>query len=302
MSIKPMLAVEGVDEQIIFPVWASPKLDGIRAVQNETMYSRSGKPIRNAHIQAVLSGLALKGLDGELCVGPINHPNLMQATSSGVMSADGEPEFTYQVFDCYNNPNDPYETRMAEAKAIIAESGADTGIVVWLEQTLIHNMEELDAFEAKCLEEGYEGIIHRRAGSQYKFGRSTLKQGWMVKRKRFSHAEAVIEGYEELMHNENEAFLDELGRTKRSENQEGLVPSGMIGAYIVRQAEYAKPFRISCGGMTHEERRARWESRESDLGRLARYKFFAHGVKDVPRHGIFDAFRDRDDLCPGAVV
>lgn len=302
MSIKPMLAVEGVDEKIIFPVWASPKLDGIRAVQNEEVYSRSGKLIRNGHIQSLLSGVCLIGLDGELCVGPINHPNLMQATSSGVMSSKGEPEFTFQVFDCFNNPNDPYETRMAEAKSIIAESFADTAIVVWLEQTLIHTLEELDAFEAEQLEKGFEGIIYRFAGSKYKFGRSTMKEGCLIKRKRFDHSEAIIEDFEELMHNENEAFLDELGRTKRSENKEGLVPSGMIGAYIVRQKEYDKPFRISCGAMTHEERRARWESREADRGRIARYKFFAHGVKDVPRHGIFDAFRDSDDLDPGAVV
>jgi len=53
-----------------FPLLASPKLDGIRAiVRNGQVLGRSLKPLPNKLIQRMLGREDLEGLDGELIVG-----------------------------------------------------------------------------------------------------------------------------------------------------------------------------------------------------------------------------------------
>jgi DNA ligase-1 len=127
-------------------------------------------------------------------------------------------------------------------------------------------------------------------------GRSTVNEGGLLKVKRFSHGEAEIVGFEELMHNENETYTNELGNDVRSSHAENLVPSGRLGAYVVYHPAYAEAFKISCGSMTHAQAKWAWENRQATLGDITRFKHFAHGVKAVPRHGIWAGFRHNDDL------
>ena len=57
--MKPMLATAVALDQVQFPVYASPKLDGIRAVihreYDQPVRSRTLKPIPNRFIQETLS-------------------------------------------------------------------------------------------------------------------------------------------------------------------------------------------------------------------------------------------------------
>ena len=74
---------------------ATQKLDGIRALMIDgKLVSRTFKPIRNNHIREILEAILPDGADGEIVC-----PGAFQATSSGVMRAEGEPEFTYYMFD-----------------------------------------------------------------------------------------------------------------------------------------------------------------------------------------------------------
>ncbi len=64
---KPMLAVqvENINE-LRFPVWCTPKLDGIRAIMKDgKLVSRKFIDIPNAQIQKKFSWLP-DGIDGEL--------------------------------------------------------------------------------------------------------------------------------------------------------------------------------------------------------------------------------------------
>ena len=77
----------------------------------------------------------------------------------------------------------------------------------------------------------------------------------------------------------------------------GLVPSGMVGAFIVSAPEWPRPFKISAGSMSHEAKRNALVNFKRDIeNQLARYKWFPHGTKDVPRHGLFDELRDPNDM------
>ena len=75
----------------------------------------------------------------------------------------------------------------------------------------INTMEELEKYEVDCLEIGYEGVILRDPNAKYKHGRSTVKEGGLIKVKRFSDSEARILAMEEQMKNNNEKKVNELG-------------------------------------------------------------------------------------------
>lgn len=297
--MKPMLAVEA--GQFAYPIYASVKIDGIRAIiKDDMVLSRSLKRIPNKYVQDTLGCATLTGLDGELTVGPAFNKNVMQATTSGVMSRDGQPDFTYWVFDFWTDHLMPFGQRlqiMQRANRDNAFSKFDR--VMLLPQVLIHNQAELDAYEASVLEQGYEGVILRSPAGLYKYGRSTTKEAYLLKLKRFVDAEAVVIDLAEKMTNNNEATIDETGHTKRSSHQENLVPADTLGAFLVRNTEGVE-FRVSPGVLTHEARKAVWDARKTSntcIGKVITYKTFtASGVKDKPRFNVFKCFRSRFDM------
>lgn len=296
--MKPMLAVKA-PYQIKFPVYASAKLDGIRSVINEGMVmSRTMKPIPNGFVQGCLGQALFNGLDGELTVGPANDKNVMQATTSGVMSHDGEPDFTFWVFDFFTDAKMPYSERLHLMERAFKDGAlGNYQRIQLLKQTLIHNEQELHAFETIMLEQGFEGVMIRDPNGIYKFGRSTAREGYLLKVKRFADSEAVIIGVEELMHNANEMTLDELGYTKRSSHQDGKVPMGTLGALKVRDMTTGIEFHIGTG-YTATQRAELWAMWQTGIliNKIAKYKHFEIGAKKAPRFPVFLGLRDPLDI------
>jgi DNA ligase 1 len=291
--------------KLVFPVVASPKLDGIRCVIDRTgepasamvdPYSRSGKIIKNKYVQEQIGLSPFLGLDGELIVGSAFVPDVYNKTSSGVMSHDGEPDFIFWVFDMRGMDEALFPARHAAANKIVLEFSHHR--IRMLPQKMIFSIEELNAYESECIEQGFEGVMIRHPETRYKYGRSTPRGGELLKIKRVSHDEAEIIGFEEQMFNGNEAFTDELGRTKRSTSKDGLVPADTLGAFVCRNDALwpGQVFNIAPGVLTHAERKELWGRRDAYLGRAISFKHFAHGAKDKPRHGRFKGFRDQDDM------
>lgn len=294
---KCMLASDADLSTIRYPLLASPKIDGIRCRiwENKPM-SRSWKLIRNRYVQEVLSFTALNGLDGELAVGEPFHPNLMQATTSGVMSADGVPNFTFWIFDIFSRPDTPFTDRyqmlndyFTSHRSVLPQQ------VQLLPQQFIQTPEELAQFEMGCVNQGYEGIITRDPSSLYKNGRSTAREQGMLKVKRFIDSEAVVIDVQEFMHNANEATINALGHTERSSHKDNKVPMGMLGALVCNDIHTNQPIKIGTG-FDHATRQSLWNVRDSLRNRVVKYKYFNHGIKDAPRHPVFLGFRDQDDL------
>jgi DNA ligase 1 len=292
MSIfKPMLACEADLAKLRFPLLASPKLDGVRAiVRDGIVYSRSNKPIPNKWVQERFR--RLEHHDGELIFGEPTADDCYRRTVSAVMSHDNTDgaDVRFYVFDHVGHPHLQYEER-AE-KIDTSGRGAPSGAVL-LFQSLVHNLEELLEHERDAVDAGYEGLILRDPNAPYKMGRSTAKEGYLLKVKRFVDAEAVVIGFEERMHNGNEATVSELGRTKRSSHAAGKSGRGDLGALVARSSEGVE-FNIGTG-FSDAERAAVWENRDHYLGQLAKYKFFPVGVKEAPRHPVFLGWRDRSD-------
>jgi DNA ligase-1 len=152
--------------------------------------------------------------------------------------------------------------------------------------------EDMLEYERECVEDyEFEGIMIRSPKGLYKFGRSTVKQGYLLKLKRFKDAEAKIVGFEEMMHNQNELGVDALGHAKRSSKKEGMVPAGVLGAFIVEMDD-GTTFKVSTG-MTHEDRDSYWKTRDTMIGQLVKYKFQESDGK--PRFPVFLGIRHSDD-------
>lgn len=294
MSFKPTLAVAAEFDKIKYPVFASPKLDGIRcSIVGGKALSRTLKPIPNKHISECLGQPQFTGLDGELIVGDPTSKTCYTDSVSGVMAFDKTPHFTYYVFDLHS-VDSPFSSRFLDLTAMVLGL-AGAPYIQPLEQKLLANEDDMLAYEAAKIEEGYEGIILRSPSAPYKFGRSTVKEGYLLKIKRFEDSEAEILGFEEEMFNGNEAQTNELGRTKRSTAAVGLSGKGTLGAFRVRDCVSGVEFSVGTG-LTALQRGVFWQRQDEYLGKLVKYKFFPVGVKVAPRHPVFLGFRDKRDL------
>lgn len=282
--MKPMLACEANLKVLKFPVLASPKLDGVRAIiRDGVVLSRSLKPIPNRHVQLMFGRPELEGLDGELILGDPTHPEAYRRTVSAIMSIEGDPDVDFHVFDRWNRDY-PYN-----------EVALSYGLTIPVCSKLIHNMEKLEEYEVALLDKGYEGVMLRDPQSPYKFGRSTAKEGYLLKLKRFADSEAEIIDFEELMHNQNEVTINETGHTERSTKQDGLLPAGTLGALVVRDIHSGVKFKIGTG-FTAAERQKFWNLRATLRGALVKYQYFPTGSKEKPRFPSFQGFRHRIDL------
>ena len=295
--MRPMLAAKTPSNlsALPFPLYASTKLDGIRCIIKDGIaYSRTLKPIRNEYVQARLGDdPSLNGLDGELVVGDPNASDCMRVTNSGVMSMSKDVEFTFYVFDIWDRPGTKYTDTLAHLTDV------DHPNVKVLPQELVRTVNQLEKYEASALDDGYEGVIVRRPDGLYKFGRSTNREGYLVKLKRYVQDEATILDTVPLYTNQNEATTDALGYTKRSSHQENKEALPMLGALVVEAlSPYTQaPIQFNIGtGFTQAERQMYWLVRETLIGKTVSYKYFPTGSKERPRHPVFVSFRDPEDM------
>lgn len=307
---QPMLATEHEPDKLVFPLYASPKYDGIRALGMNLggkvlPVSRSLKTIPNRYVQSLFDNEFMHGLDGELVVGDPCAHDCMQATTSGVMSEDGTPEFSYYVFDTWSNPVVPFKRRLELLTNYMWNNLPHPLLkhVKLVPQYYIENEVELTRYEEEHLAAGYEGIMVRGPDGIYKYGRSTVKQGYLLKVKRFADAEAVVVGFEEQMENTNELETDERGYAKRSTAKAGMVPKGTLGALVVKTISdnglypAGTEFRLGTGrGLTAAVRQHIWDNRQNFLGAIAKYRYQHVGSKDAPRIPIWIGWRDPSDM------
>lgn len=294
-DFKPMLAGSVTDlTKLAFPVLVSPKLDGIRCVvHNGQVLTRKLLSIPNDFIrEAILKECKEFELDGELLV---NNADFNE-TQSAVMSEEGEPDFRYFVFDAIggNNAVDRLSILKKEFDTclmnLVNEDGkTPKNRILFLQHNVAHTAEDILRYEEECLKQGYEGVMIRGMQGPYKYGRSTEKEGYLLKLKRFIDDEAVVKDFIERMHNDNEAESDELGYTKRSTKKEGMKPTGTLGALVVIYK--GKRFKIGTG-FTDEQRKEIWDNKDTYSDGKITFKYQELTKYGVPRFPVFKAFRE----------
>jgi DNA ligase-1 len=271
---------------ILFPVYASPKEDGFRAmVQRSVLVSRNGLPVRNKELQARYGRKEYEGLDGELTDGPPNGEDVFHRTSKIVTKADADAsDVRFNIIDYYlaHGSLKDLHARIDDLKS---------GDHIWHAVTIIPQMpietvNQLKKFEVKCLTQGFEGVMLRRADQGVypqkpgKENRSTLREFYLVRMKRFEPAEAIITAVHPLKHNANE---ERTGAGKRSSKKAGIVvDASRVGSATLRDIKTGKAFYTTIGA---EKLRnwSGWKDKKRWFGVTVRYKYQLVGTVDKPR-------------------
>jgi DNA ligase 1 len=284
MNFRPLLSATLEDPlRLTWPVLVSPKLDGLRCIiRDGVALSRNLKPFRNKFVQDQLAGLPT-GLDGELIVGAPNRGNVLGRTQSGIMSTEGEPDFTFHVFDNFDQPSRPFKARHWSLHDVKHER---VSVVPHLQ---VDGLQQFIEHEQTIVDLGYEGVMIRGIYGQYKFGRSTHNDQILYKFKRFSDGEALVTGLEEGVHNHNPQTVDALGRSKRSNHQDGMVGSGRVGTILATNVTTGQQLRVSPGEMTQEDRIYYWNNPQELVGKMITIKWFEYGILDQPRFCTYKA-------------
>lgn len=307
---QPLLASPAPEDLglLKYPLYGSPKYDGVRAlVRGFTLLSRQLKPIRNQLLQHLLGKPEFEGLDGELICGDPTAKDVFQRSQAMCATADASVEGAiFFVFDCTNQLQAPFDERHQEVRSIL---GSDQVVyqgvgLSRVRQALIKDEAQLLQVESQVVSLGFEGLMLRSRDGKYKLGRSTAKEGILLKLKRFAHDEAEVFGAYEQLHNANTATKDARGYTQRSSHQENMVGKGTLGGFHVKMVtgEF-KGIAVDVGtGWTDAERAELWEAwhrqglKSFNRARgLMRVKHQLAGSKDRPRFPVFDGWRSRDD-------
>lgn len=268
------LTIQDVNN-LTYPVMAGPKYDGIRGgchsgeIRSQTNNRIPCPSVHQAYVY---------GLDGELLV-----PGGFNAVQSAIMSQRPCSNFTYWVFDLCLPELHSYSYKARYAKLVELMKTVDSPAVKLAPMRLCNSPEEVWAFFHEVMQEpeGFDGIIIRDPNAPYKLGRSTLKQGWMLKLKPWKDAEAEIIGFEELLSNSDTSC----------KKQENLVPMDTLGAFICRMPN-GKVFNCGGGkGLTAEERKKIWENKEKYLGSQLCYKYLFLSDIGIPRHPNYKGIR-----------
>jgi DNA ligase-1 len=318
MIKKAMLATDWDESKVKFPCGLMPKIDGVRGLNmSGTLTGRSLKKHKNIHTTEQLSHSAFAGLDGELAADEKTHPELCRRTTSSLNRIMGEPRMDWHLFDYvtaetamlpYKERHELLIDRLAE---LLSEPDLDyiTSSFYVVPLVICNSMEELLEHENRWLDEGYEGVIIRDLDGVHKQGRSTVREGGLLRIKRFIEEEAVVISIEEGQTNLNEKQINELGNSFRSSHQENMTPNGQVGKLLCRMLKdvfdpqdktllLAKDqiVKVSPGKMTLKEREHFFQNPHEILQQVIKFKFFPKGIKDKPRFPTYVCIRAASDM------
>lgn len=306
MSFQPMKGESAIFSKLFNKIkkyYISPKLDGIRAIYvNNTVQSAAGKEFRNIFIQQKFKELSKIPyiLDGEL----FNTTNNTGATeinfsenTKDIMSIKKEiPNLKFFIFDLID-PNNPSESVERRYEKLLSIKSLLPNWCIIIKKEIVESIDDIEKHYINYLDNKFEGAVINGFGLPYKHGRSTVNQQHCLKIKPEEDAEAIVVGWKPLFSNLNEQEEDELGYSKRSSKQEGLIKQELIGSLeckTIGGQYFDEGIEFSVGGgLTDKLRKELWEIRNTDLiGKTITYKFFNHGGKDKPRQPRFKSFRE----------
>lgn len=250
-----------------YPILASPKLDGVRAmVQRGVLVSRNGRPISNLQAQKKFGCTNLEGLDGELTVGPPYGQDVFNKTVRVTQKRDADAgDLRLNVIDVCSESGFDLQTRLS-----VRNFNGVLG-VCGIKQTLIHDAAQLQDYLAAQLSKGYEGCMLRRAGAgPYMQKRSTLKEFNLVKYKPWEFSEAVILAAYPLRHNDN---VEKTSTGRRTTAKAGIrLDKTQYGSALLRDVKTKVEFTVNIP--TDNLRRwTGWADPKQWLGKHVRYKF-----------------------------
>ena len=261
--IEPMLAQKYEDrkDELVFPLWSQPKLDGIRCICTyQGMFSRNGKKIVSApHIHGSLLLFFDKYpdviLDGELYADKLaNDFNKICSLVKKQKPTDEDlwesrHKIEYHVYDTVDT-----SWKFSERHQWLRHNLTHVGSVCLVETNEVINSDGLDYLYGNYVDRGYEGQMIR-VDAPYEQKRSKN----LLKRKEFQDAEYQIK---------------EIGEGEGNR-------SGMAG-FAILENKNGSTFRSNIKG-THEFLAELWRDRDTVVGQKATVQFFNLTPDGVPR-------------------
>lgn len=312
--MKPILACDVDLDKLEYPVAAMFKIDGVRALNVDgRLVGRSGKQFKNRLNTEFFSDPRFEGFDGEMVIDRITGCGICNETTSAMGTIKGTIETRWCLFDYfaeedYDSPYALRYKRLSQKLEQLYQEDPSLASRLWLiPSRTLYSRDDVDAMEIESIQEGYEGLILRDLHAPYKFGRSTVKEGYYLRLKRFMDSEVMVTDVKEGRSNQNELTANPHGYAERSTLAAGMVPNGMVGT-IVGLALHDVTFNnriiitkgseveIAPGKMSHADRRYYFDNQDEIIGKMVKYQFFPTGVKDKPRFPTFQGFRDPVDL------
>lgn len=260
--LLPMLAqdFQKHKHKLKFPCYVQPKLDGYRMIYDsytKTCKSRTGKQFEILK-DTILHNQLLKvqyPLDGELYV----HDKSFKFENYGVLrkktiSTDKENlnRISYYVYDIPDEKSS-FQDRKQLLNNLIEQFGDKIKIVPTFE---CNNLEEIDKYHTKFIEEGYEGTMVRNKCGFYK---CKFRSHNLLKYKNFDDAEFEIIGF-----------------TKERD-------TGSNMDLVVWKCKYkTKTFNVQSKG-TRIERNQLYQEGEKYVGKMLWVQFFGYTADGIPR-------------------
>jgi len=314
-TFKPMLAEDAILDQVRFPCWVQPKIDGVRALNlTGRLTGRSLDEFKGFGISDYFSKSEFIGLDGEMTLG--SKPNCTNRLCSATTGAMGRfkdvvemADIHWWVFDLVYHRTSalPYVERYELLKMrLLSLDHERLHLVPYIQ---VHSPEVLRQQIAEYAEAGYEGTIIRNPSAVFKEGRATKKGQELWRVKPWADAEILVTGITEGEKNGNEAKRNTLGRTERSSAKAGMIPNGQVGSIqgtmladffdpITDKLLFAKglPVTVGSGEMSVPEATYYFENPHEIVGHVVKFKHMTHGVKDQPRFPTYISHRLREDI------
>jgi len=265
---RPLLGKKVDLETLKYPVLVTPKIDGIRCLKTgNDAVTRKNVRIPNNEIRETLRAALPDGMDGELQCGDFEN------TSSVVLSPTNTGNWKYYIFDYVKSSFiRHYENRVEDlAKWYESLDPSLKDRIQILTPQIINNQEDLLEYYEMALSDGYEGLILRSPTGRYKQGRSTVREGFLLKLKPREDMEAKVIGAKSLKNGEY-----------------GL------GAFIV---ELPDGQTMSLGmGFTNKQRELFWSKFSLYKGQRVTFKYSGLTNRGIPKQATFKSFRSQMDI------
>jgi DNA ligase 1 len=260
--VLPMLAEDFKKhkKKIVFPCYAQPKLDGMRALGKgrNTMLSRTGKivdTITHINLPEVLENFHL---DGELYQHEVGFQNLMRRIKK---VGPFTKHIQYHVYDIVINDK-PFHERMELLREIVGERED----IIVVETVLVNNEEELVSYHQNNLQKGYEGTMVRHGSEGY----------------------AVNKRSSQLLKYKD--FLDEVYYVEDVVPSESRPEQGVVVCDLGNGM--GPKITFNCGmKFSHEAREEILRNKHMYIGTMAEVRFFEFTDGGIPRFPVCVGFR-----------
>lgn len=247
--MKPLKAHNYEEARVVYPCWVQPKLDGIRAMFHHRRFHSGDEKTWNDNVVAHLRDKILKAfpsgarLDGEF----YKHGWKTQQINGAIAVKRVAPVantklIEFHVFDAIRD-NICFADRTREVLQIVRR--IECPQIKMVVPQLVRNKKEADAYYAKCVLAGFEGIMYRM---------SVTKNG--------KHEDTgYVSGRSWLLLKRKEMFDDEfrvVDITEGKMTDKGGKHVGRTGA-LVCQTKSGKIFHVGTG-YSDQDRERLWKN------------------------------------------